>query len=54
LTDGQRIPPKLLLDEHIWEGLAAALRDRSFDVLHVVEIGRGGLDDEAQLEYAAV
>ena len=45
--------PKLLLDEHVWQGLAAALRERGFDVVHVYEIGRGGLDDEAQLSYAA-
>jgi hypothetical protein len=42
-----------LLDEHIWQGLAPALRERGFDVVHVNEIERAGLDDEEQLAYAA-
>ncbi len=45
--------PRLLLDEHIWEGLASLLRSEGFDVIHVYEIGRGGLGDQDQLEYAA-
>ena len=53
MTGAQRAAPRLLLDEHIWEGLAAALRERGFDAVHVYEVERGGLDDEAQLAYAA-
>lgn len=45
--------PKLLLDEHVWEGLAATLREEGFDAVHVYEVERGGLDDEEQLAYAA-
>jgi predicted nuclease of predicted toxin-antitoxin system len=43
----------LFLDEDVWLGLAAALRERGFDVIHVYECGRGGLSDPEQLAYAA-
>ena|SRR6185436_7961682 len=47
-----RTPIKLLLDENIWQGLAAALRSRGYDVLHVFHVQRGGFQDEAQLAFA--
>jgi len=53
MTPGERSAARLLLAEHIWEGLAAALRELGFDAVHVYEVQRGGVDDEAQLEYAA-
>ena len=53
MTPGERSAVQLLLDEHVWEGLAAALRELGFDAVHVYEVQRGGEDDEAQLEYAA-
>ena len=40
-------PPKLLLDEQIWEYLAALLREQGFDVIHVYE---AGLDKTPDLE----
>lgn len=46
-------PVKLYLDEHIWYGLATALRERGYDAIHVYDADRSGLDDEAQLAYAA-
>ena len=53
MTPGERSAARLLLDEHVWEGLAVALRELGFDAVHVYEVQRGGEDDEAQLEYAA-
>ena len=44
--------PRLLLDEHIWEGLAAALSDRGYDVVHLNHTEHRGLDDEPLLVYA--
>ncbi|HMR65797.1 MAG TPA: DUF5615 family PIN-like protein [Anaerolineae bacterium] len=44
---------KLLLDEDVWGKLAPTLRDESFDVVHVGELGREGLPDSEQLAYAA-
>jgi predicted nuclease of predicted toxin-antitoxin system len=44
---------KLLLDEDVWLGLAAALREQGFDVTHVNELERKGLSDAKQLAYAA-
>jgi predicted nuclease of predicted toxin-antitoxin system len=44
---------KLLLDEDVWLGLASALRDRGFDVVHVYEVQRGEMSDADQLAYAA-
>ncbi len=43
---------KLLLDEHIWEGLTDALTQRGFDVIHVVNTEHRGMDDEPLLEFA--
>ncbi len=44
---------KLLLDEHIWEGLEQALRERGFDVLHINHTDQRGIDDEPLFAYAA-
>lgn len=44
---------KLLLDEDVWLGLAATLREQGFDVIHVNELNRKGLSDDEQLAYAA-
>jgi len=44
---------KLLLDEHIWYGLAEALRQRGYDVVHLNDTVQRGLDDEPFLAYAA-
>lgn len=46
-------PIRLYLDEHVWYGLAAALQLRGHDAIHVYDVDREGLDDEAQLAYAA-
>ena len=37
--------PSLLLDEDVWPGLAATLRERGFDAVSVHELDRGGLSD---------
>lgn len=42
-------PIKLLLDEHIWEGLAGALRDRGYDVVHISHTKYRSADDESLL-----
>lgn len=47
-----RRPVRLLLDEHIWEGLAGVLTERGYDVVHLNHTGRRGIDDEAVLEMA--
>jgi predicted nuclease of predicted toxin-antitoxin system len=44
---------RLFLDEDVWPGLAAALRERGFDAVHAHEVERGGLPDADQLAYAA-
>ena len=44
---------KLLLDEHIWEGLAEALRERGYDVIHINHTEFRGIDDAPLLEMAA-
>ena len=44
---------KLLLDEDLSPKIAVILRDRGIDALSVHEIGRTGLSDHEQLEYAA-
>jgi len=46
-------PIKLLLDEHIWEGLTEALTQRSYDVVHIIHTGQRSIDDEPLLELAA-
>lgn len=44
--------PRLLLDEHIWEGLAVALRQKGYDVVHLNHTEHRGLDDEPLLALA--
>jgi hypothetical protein len=44
---------KLLLDEDLSPRIAVILRDKGIDALSVHEIGRTGLSDHEQLEYAA-
>jgi hypothetical protein len=43
---------RLYLDEDVHKRLATALRLRQFDVTSVHELGRKGLSDEAQLQFA--
>lgn len=43
---------RLLLDEDVWLGLAAALRGKNFDVIHVYEVDRGSLSDREQASFA--
>jgi len=43
---------RLFIDEDVWLGLAAALRERGFDVLHVYEVARGSLSDREQMAFA--
>lgn len=45
-------PIKLLLDEHIWVGLADILVQRGFDVIHIITIEQRGIDDESVLALA--
>lgn len=45
-------PIKLLLDEHIWEGLTGALTQRGYDVIHIVNTEHRGIDDEPLLVLA--
>ena len=47
---GERI--KLLLDEHIWEGLAAALTQRGYDAAHLNMTQHRGINDESLLTFA--
>ena len=42
----------LLLDEDVRVVLAEILRQRGYDVVHVLEIGRQGKSDPEQLAYA--
>jgi predicted nuclease of predicted toxin-antitoxin system len=42
----------LLLDEDVRPLLGEILRQRGYDVLHVLDIDRCGLTDNEQLEYA--
>ena len=44
---------RYLLDENLPERLARLLRERGLDAWHVRELGRGGLSDQEQLDYAA-
>lgn len=46
-------PIKLLLDEHIWEGLTEALTKQGYDVIHIVNTEYRGIDDEPLLALAA-
>ncbi len=45
--------PRLLLDEDIWQGLAAVLREAGYDAASVTELGYKGLSDEEILAAAA-
>jgi hypothetical protein len=47
-------PIKLLLDEHIWEGLAEALTQRGYDVVHINRTEKRGVDDDPLLTFATV
>ena len=42
----------LFLDEDVQPLLAEILRQRGYDVVHVLEVGRGGESDPEQLAYA--
>ncbi len=42
----------LFLDEDVRVVLAEILRQRGYDVVHVLEVDRGGQDDPEQLAYA--
>lgn len=44
---------KLYIDEDVWGGLAAALRERGYDAVDVHEMEREGHSDDEQLAYAA-
>lgn len=48
-----RIPPKLLLDEHVWHGLIPALDASGFDVLHLNDTDRRSISDEDVLAFAS-
>lgn len=43
---------KVLLDEDVWTGLAAALRKAGYDALSVNELDRKAFSDEEQLAFA--
>jgi hypothetical protein len=45
-------PIRLFIDEDMWLGLAAALRERGFDAIHVYEVARGSLKDREQMAFA--
>jgi predicted nuclease of predicted toxin-antitoxin system len=44
---------RLLIDEDVWDGLAAALREAGYDAVSVAEIERKGFSDEDQLAHAS-
>ena len=43
---------RILIDEDVWNGLAAALREAGYDCLSVTEAGHKGLSDEDLLAWA--
>ena len=43
---------RLLLDEDVWPGLAAALRQAGYDAISVHEVGRTGFSDVEQMAFA--
>lgn len=45
---------RLFVDEDVWNGLAAALRETGYDAISVAEAGRKGFTDEDQLAHATV
>jgi len=48
-----RPPIRLLLDEHVWEGLTEALIQQGYDVVHVTHTEQCGMDDDVLLAWAA-
>lgn len=52
--NGTNRPPMLLLDEDVQPLLADVLRQRGYDVVHVLEIDHGGRSDDDQLAYASL
>ena len=42
----------LLLDEHVRPKLGEILRQRGYDAIHVLDVGRTGKNDAEQLAYA--
>lgn len=46
-------PVKLLLDEHIWEGLTELLLQQGCDVVHIAQSKYRSIDDEPLLALAA-
>ena len=44
--------PKLFLDEDLHSGLAHALRQRGYDVVHARELDRKGRTDRDQLHFS--
>jgi len=45
-------PIRLFIDEDVWLGLAAALREEGFDAIHVYEVAQGSLNDREQMTFA--
>jgi predicted nuclease of predicted toxin-antitoxin system len=43
---------RLFIDEDVWNGLAAVLREAGYDAISVAESERKGFSDEDQLAYA--
>jgi predicted nuclease of predicted toxin-antitoxin system len=54
MTDEEKI--RLYIDEDVWAGLAAALREKGYDAVDVHEADRGNknIGDEEQLEFAVL
>ena len=46
-------PIRLLLDEHVWEGLVDALAQRGYDAIHIAHTGQRSIDAEPLLALAA-
>ena len=44
---------KLLLDEHIWEGLVDRLEEHGYDVEHINRLGKQSIDDPDVFDLAA-
>ncbi len=43
---------RVFIDEDVWNGLAAALRQDGYDAVSVAEVERKSFSDEEQLAYA--
>ncbi len=43
---------RLLLDEDVWRGLTAVLREAGYDAVSINDLDRKGYDDEAQMAFA--